>query len=316
MRAAPVLHAGGLRADRLSNDDRTLRHGPIPSGAYRKASDLKPRRLPDLVVPLRDQIGSNADDAWSSPLREFARTVQESLGEALDSTADRFSTWGSGVQAEDFGSTSIDAILRLDWECDLDAQAAASAGLLPHWPTSAAPDRAIPTALANLSTHAEEQSFWILPKRGCDDSRLHVPLAAEQVGGLACSVSRKADTFQSMVALESTQTQEVQVVRIHRTGTAGAQSHWRQHVAARPVGGGLTLIPTAGCRVVTDAPDWRCHQSRASGWLLRVTLVRLYVSDQQPGMVAKGVEGCRDCCLRGRAPVLWSRPMAGHSMLC
>ena len=100
----PVLHAGGLRADRLSNDDRTVRHGPIPSGAYRKASDLQPRRLPDLVVPLRDQIGSNADDAWSSPLREFARTVQESLGEALDSTADRFSTWGSGVQAEDFGS--------------------------------------------------------------------------------------------------------------------------------------------------------------------------------------------------------------------
>lgn len=220
------------------------------------------------------------------------------------------------MQAEDFDSTSIAAILRLDWEFDPDAQAAASARLLAHWPTSVGPDRAIPTALANLSTHAEEHSLWVLPKRGCDDSGLHAPLVAAQVGGLACSASSKADAFQSMVALESTQTQEVQVVRIHRTGTAGAQSHWRQHVAARPAGGGLTLIPTAGCRVVADTPDWHCHQSRASGWLLRVPSARLSVSDQQPGKVAEGVVGRRDCCLRGMAPVLRARPMAGHSMLC
>ncbi|MDE0105719.1 MAG: 2OG-Fe(II) oxygenase [Bryobacterales bacterium] len=127
-----------------------------------------PRSLPDLVLRLRDRISSNADDTWSGALRKSARTVHGSLREALDSSAHRSSSWGTGVQPQDFDSASIAAILRLGWEFDLDAEAAASARLLAQRPTSVAPDRAIPTALAHLSTHAGKESFSILWRHATD----------------------------------------------------------------------------------------------------------------------------------------------------
>lgn len=118
------------------------------------------RHLPERansVLPLAWQFRQKSletrGDSWREALEGAGRVLFEVLPTALQGFADRNAAARARDQFEGLGAEALQALFRLGWSLDLREEADAAARLLAGHPGVAAPDRALPDALAALHPH-------------------------------------------------------------------------------------------------------------------------------------------------------------------
>ena len=109
------------------------------------------------VLPLawqfREKSLETRGDSWREALERAGHVLFEALPTVVQELANRNTAARVSYRSLKFGAEAIQALFRLGWSLDLREEADAAARLLARHPSVAAPDRALPDALAALHPH-------------------------------------------------------------------------------------------------------------------------------------------------------------------
>ena len=128
-----------------------------------------PQSVTDLASRLYRRVASDWEESWATALDLAVLAMTEAIPEALRRAGQ--SGRGSGrsrSKRQDFGSTSVSAVLRLGWQSGLDRETKAAARQFAEHPDVVPPGRAIPEALAALPDFAGESAFATLWRHAAD----------------------------------------------------------------------------------------------------------------------------------------------------